>query len=338
MIETPISKNFKDIDYYKIKGLSSCCRVLIFLPGLGAFKENYIEFLNNFKLDYSSIYCLSLPEQGSKGVWTVGFIVDNLKEFIEFINDSNENEIHISGHSIGALSCLSFIVNYNSESEYELNQLDLNEVSLKKNQKNFIPNEPKESLMVTKLILFSPPDSFKVVLPPKLINYLKNKSLKKIKKILNIFINSPQKFFGYFNTKSYFKFKKNKLGNAQYFNLVVKDYNKIFEYVLRYNTIFELYKYSDFSFKSRVNNIVSNKQIIIHYGAFDWLLKPYFKRRIEIESNFNLNNSIRICRYKSLGHLLNRKNSLNINLNNQMITNKKVISYTKHFINNTYEN
>ena len=105
MIKT---KKVNGINYVAVKGNDNSDRILIFLPGIGSFKENYIKHLFKLRPYYKTLYSVDLPEQGSKRSWGIGNTVDNLKEFINIIDDNNIRSIHLSGHSVGALSAYSF--------------------------------------------------------------------------------------------------------------------------------------------------------------------------------------------------------------------------------------
>ena len=74
MFKTIVSENINGIEYFKLKG-NKPHKILIFMPGLGMYKENYISHLQNFINSYETIYCIDLPEQGSKYNWRIGNMV-----------------------------------------------------------------------------------------------------------------------------------------------------------------------------------------------------------------------------------------------------------------------
>ena len=140
---------------------------MIFLPGLGAYKENYIDFTYRISKKYQFIYILDLPQQGSKGNWTVGSMVDNLKEFLREKDNCSIKEIHLSGHSIGGVAILSFLTNPTENVEnFILSQNDLKDPKISDKLLNlgFLEIIP-ETEKITKLFLYSPCDAFGNVFP-----------------------------------------------------------------------------------------------------------------------------------------------------------------------------
>ena len=85
-------KTHNDIRYLLVNGIQNK-KALIFLPGLGAFKENYFEHALCLKNYYSAIYIFDLPEQGSKGSFTIGMMVRS--GVISFSKSPEANTIRV---------------------------------------------------------------------------------------------------------------------------------------------------------------------------------------------------------------------------------------------------
>jgi pimeloyl-ACP methyl ester carboxylesterase len=332
MFET---ENINGIHFLQIDGQLENGIILIFLTGIGTCKENYIEHLISFRSDYETIYTMDLPEQGSKGKWTIGNHVNNLKEFIRVLDNPHIRQIHLSGHSAGALAIISFLVNYNCDVENILLQRageprDYNDLTKTLEQSGFGQEVP-EAEKVSKLFLYAPPYSFNVVFPRKLSRVLERRSQAFIKVLFDIFINIPLLLLGFLGKNEYFRFSLNKSSQPQYFMLVLSNHKDFFNYVSRYETLFELFKKVDESLKIKVSKILEDKKILIQYGSIDWLLKPNNRKKKSFEDHYKMHSDIKVVRHKFLGHILNRKFYLNINLNRQMITNSSVIKTSKEF-------
>ncbi|MEN8153322.1 MAG: hypothetical protein ABFR75_04810 [Acidobacteriota bacterium] len=325
-----------DISYIKVDGQNKLNKVLIFLPGIGACKENYIEHLKSLDHYYSKLYSLDLPEQGSKGTWRIGNMVSNLNEFIKIIDDNSVHSIDLAGHSAGAIAILSFILSYNNSVEEKLCDL-----FLKSDRKNLINSVLENSEFgksppiiekIGKLFLYAPPDSFGIVFPKKLSSSLSGVKEINLSKALNIIVNTPMAFFNLFTRNPYFEVKKNHLKKPQYFKLVVENHNLFFQYIFRYLTIFELYYFLNSELQELIRKKLSEKTILIQFGRLDWLIKPFFKRKKKLNDILGLSGKEKIKIHKFLGHLLNKRASLNINLNRQMITNPDVIKESIKYI------
>lgn len=328
------SKNQNNISYFELEGKSDDYRILIFLPGIGAYKENYLDHLQYFAGLYSKIYALDLPQQGSKGLWTIGNMIDNLKEFIRWIDGSKITEIHLGGHSAGSLAIISFLVNYNQSIEQIFAENSENKISrniYSKLLSNGFTDSPPEADKVTKLFLYATPDSFNVVFSQKLSGKMKDWRKWTLKFCLDLVVNIPMKLLKIFtiNTKTDFRFNGKSL--VQFYGLLIENHREFLNYVSNYKTIFEIYWNVDHQFKALISNSIGERKVLIHYGSCDWLLKPWLKSR-NIERNYQFNNNIQIVRWNKLGHILRNRKRLDINMNQQMITNRNIIERTKLLI------
>ncbi len=320
------------ISYITLEGTGAKGSVLIFLPGVGACKKNYIYHLESFRPYYSKIYSIDLPEQGSKGEWKIGTMVDNLAKFIRIIDSDSINKIDLAGHSGGALAILSFIFNYNSKVEMGLLK-NLNNInnsdhgSLIKDllyDSNFAKKTP-ESIKVDKLFLYAPPDNFNIVLPRKLAKALNNMKESHLALLLNTFINRPLLYMSYLKRSKYFKFKISDSKKPQFFCLIVQDHTSILDYIESALNLFEVIKIIKNDSRYRMDEILKGNNILIQYGSLDWILKPFFTRAKSLEETYKFSSDVKTVRHKNLGHFLNKKMGPDINLNAQMLTNKNVI-------------
>ncbi len=330
-----VTESINGISFLRIDGQINNGTILIFLSGIGTCKENYIDHLDSFKSYYETIYSMDLPEQGSKGNWTIGNHVNNLKEFIRILDNSTINKIHLAGHSAGALAIISFLVNYNCDVEYILmesgGEKENNNEQTKKLEGAGFGQKVAEANKVDKLFLYAPPYSFNDVFPRTLSRFLGRQSQSFIKSLLNIFINRPMQFFQYFGKNEYFRFSINKTSQPQYFNLILSNYKAFFDYVSKYETIFEIYEKLDSKLKLDVSKRLEEKSILIQFGSLDWLLKPGIWRKADLENRLKMKANIKVIKHKYLGHVLNHKFRLDINLNHQMITNNTIIKISKEF-------
>ncbi len=316
------------IQYLSIRGNDNQNRILIFLPGIGAIKENYFVYAKSIAQNYNKTYILDLPEQGSKGKWTIGTMADNLREFIKEKDRDSIKEIHLAGHSAGAIAVLSFMYNYNSKIEnYFINNL------AKESNKNIIFKKAKaigfiktftEKKKITRLILYAPIDEFEVVVSKKVIKIISKLNEYFLKIIFNFFVNLPMLIINKLGKYKYVKIKLSKNCKLQYFGLKINDTKSFFEYIYNYTTIFQLYQYFENNEKTQLSNVLTDKQIIIHYGSKDWLLKSLKRNKVKMLVNFRMHNEFEIIEHKKLGHLLANEFNLDINLNSQMLTNKNV--------------
>lgn len=327
--------NINGINYFMISGHVSNGRVLIFLPGIGAYKENYCQHLAYFRDHYQYIYAIDLPEQGSKGVWSIKCMVDNLNEFIHYC-DSNEIQcFHLSGHSIGALAVFSSIISYNNCYGNSLFYKTIE--SIKDNEKNDLLylNEllfnKRLNKKVSKLILYSPPNSFNIVLPKRIAGWIKTLNQSKVRRLLNFMVNFPMILLKKRKHKQFVDFKITKTGKPQYFNLVLNDHILFFDYIQNYKTVFELNEKNSYPFSELITNSIGTKKILIQYGLYDWVIKPFIGKN-EFERKYSIHSSIDIVSHKHIGHFLRKRYSIDINLNKQFITNKNVLEQTTEFI------
>jgi hypothetical protein len=283
--------------------------------------------------DYAFLYCLDLPEQGSKGSWTIGNMVDNLKEFINSIDDPFIDEIHLAGHSAGATAIISFLCNYNAELEI-INSNSNDDKLLETLVEKGLGKAIKEQQKVSKLFLYSPPDSFEIVFPKKLSSFLKARSLPFNKVFFNLIVNWPMILLKLFTTNKYVNFSRDSTGSLQYFKLIPMDYKAFFDYLLTYVSIFEWHEISGSIFEKSLKSSFQDKNILICYGSNDWLIKPFFRRKETLKKALKLTDSVKVIKHKSLGHLLSNKWRFDINLNSQFITNKNVITESKKQLKN----
>lgn len=321
-----------NISSLEISGKNLKDKVLIFYPGLGAYKENYIAFSESLASNYKSVYILDLPEQGAKGEWTIGNMVDNLKEFINKIDNENLSEIHLAGHSAGAVAIISFLCNMDRAIE---------DIFLNSNNKISMSSSliemgfgqlPLESKKVTKLFLYSPCDSFANVFPKFLVKQLMRLNEKRAMQVMNILINKPSRFLKTLTLNKKFNFKINTNKKPQYFRLVLKNHKAFFNYIYNYKCIFELNEILDNKLRKRINNALSSKQIVIQFGSFDWLLISKNRCKKEMLNNFKVCSNVEIIEHNKLGHFLGKPFSLDLNLNNQMLINKSVINTSLNYI------
>lgn len=335
-----ISKRIiEGISYSRIEGTGTKNNILIFIPGIGTYRANYVSHLRSFIEYYSFIYILDLPEQGSKGSWRIGDMVDNLKEFIKEIDSTEITNIDLGGHSAGALAIISFLMNYNSKVEDFL--IKENENKNKFNEKLFeagFTESFPESRKVNLVLMYCPPHSFNAVFPRSFSIVLKNKKASYIKNILDVVVNVPMRIIHWFQRNNDFKFSLEGSDLPYYYNLKLTDHQRFFDYVSKYETFFELYQKLNASNEKRVAEIISGKRIFIQTGGLDWLINSY-RMNENLRSEFcKCQSEIKFKKHKLLGHLLRKKLRFDINLNNQMVTNKEVLSESKHFIEKNYGN
>lgn len=323
------SKSINQICYYEIDGHGPGKKILIFLPGIGSKKENYIVHLNSFIACYETIYAIDLPEQGSKGEWRIGVMVDNLKEFIRLMVTDNDIKIDLAGHSAGALSILSFIFNYNGRIEnYILDFMttgsqDLSKTMFELKQHGFL-SVPQEAKNVERLLLYSIPLYLNTRSIISLCNHLKNRDQKSVKKLLNWIVNYPLKLFRLLMKKPLVDFEISKSARVQYFNLLINDHHSFCDYISRYPTIFTFME-RKYIPESDINEVVANRNILIQYGSFDWLSKHFSNNPDNPSTLFRFHEKVTVKKHFLLGHFLRKKLCLDVNLNTQMLTNQNVI-------------
>lgn len=330
--------NIKGISFSQFNGENINGKVLIFLPGIGVVKENYILHLKSFISHYSQIYSIDLPEQGSNGSWCIGEMVNNLKIFINYIDNPNIKTIHLAGHSAGAVAIISFLLNYNVKVEQALSKLNNHIENFKeiiKEAKNlgFLKPIP-ETTKIEVLFLYSPPISFNNLLINKIANLtiIKNQILFKF--ILNFFVNIPMVIFKLFTSKRFVNFNLEKSNKPQYFNFVMKNHTRFLEYTKDYQTVFELSNNTIYNLHHDISELFIDKRILIQYGQIDWLLKFFLRRKNTLTNYYSISPKVDIIKHSYLGHFLRKKFHLDINLNNQMITNKSVIFKSINYILN----
>ncbi|WP_420580447.1 alpha/beta fold hydrolase [Reichenbachiella sp.] len=331
-------KRIKGIGYLSIAGIGNQSKALLFLPGTGAFKENYVTFLEEFRSVYGQIFVLDLPEQGSKGAWLFGQMSANLDEFINLKIDDTVHHIDLMGHSAGALAVLSHLTHYNILAEEGVSKLIQQKKMDKENLGHALSmakfcelrNEQKK---IKKVVLFSPPDSLGVAFPKFWAKILASLNTFVIRVFLNVFINFPLKVMGWFLSKSQTRpsFKKSK--KPQFFALTFSDHHRFFNYIAHYKTIFELFHYLDNHFQDKLKSALQDKELCIQYGSMDWVLKPTFRIN-ELENNYLIDDSIVIYCHQGLGHLLKKRRSLDLNLYDQLLINRKVVEKTRQFLTN----
>jgi pimeloyl-ACP methyl ester carboxylesterase len=322
------------INYRKINGNDNENKILIFLPGIGASIDNYEIFARKLINYYSCIYLIDLPSQGSFGEWKIGIIVDMLRIFIE--KYVNENTLHLAGHSAGALAILSYFFNYNSETENKISTLNLHDKTRLWNQ--VITMEPVYVDNVEAIHLYAIPYNFKLVFPAEISNYLSRSNSKFVKFILNSFVNWPQKLIRILNENDYSVDEKIFEPCIRYHNLVIDDHKAFFNYIAKYETLFQHLHLNSLKSDQIIKSRFSGINIAFHYGTFDWIIKPYSKSYMIKAMKILLPNKMQEFQYKGLGHLLNNKYQLDINLNTNMLRNEDVIKNTIKTIERTNGN
>ena len=325
----------KGINFSQLKGKSNNGKILIFLPGIGALKENYSQHLQAFLNSYSSIYSINLPEQGSVGNWSIGTMVENLKTFISYIDNPNINIIHLAGHSAGAIAVLSFLINYNTtvENNFISKKTPTNCNPADKIKKEIYIKQIPESKKVEKIVLYSPPTSLKNEKTKKIILSKITRNQTVVRFTLNLFVNFPMMLFKPFTSGEKTNFKIEKSNKPQYYFFIMDNYRRFLDYTLNYQTIFELVSDPTNINISDIYKALNNKNILIQYGSFDWLIKFFLIRNRSLANLYNISPNVKIVKHTWLGHFLRKKYHLDINLNNQMITNSKVIKESLKFLN-----
>lgn len=321
------------ISYSIIETGSESGDILIFLPGFGASKDNYRVHLGSFRAFYSRIVAIDLPEQGSKGLWRIGAMVDNLTEFIDSLDDDAVKCIDLAGHSTGALAILAYVCNYNSAVENELlfavNRSSAEtrhfEVSACLTNTRFGRMTPS-MMKVRNLFLYAPPDKFGVTFPEKACRWLSSLSERTLYRLLNVFINRPMQLLGLLQADSSRRLKINRSKKPQFFRLIVQDYRSFLEYIACSLSMFEIAMLANESIKNKISVIFETRNVLIQYGSLDWVIKPFFGRTAALERAFRISNETNIIRHQGLGHLLNKRLHPDIDLNVQMLTNHDIIS------------
>jgi pimeloyl-ACP methyl ester carboxylesterase len=330
-----------NISFREIEANGPPGRVLIFMPGIGTFKENYINHALAFKPLYSGIFLLDLPEQGSSGDWRIGVMAEQLREFIKTVDKESINRIDLIGHSAGSLAVLSFLLNHNSHSEnilFSENSDALDNGLWNIPEMNMINSgfgsEFPELKKIGKIVLYAPPDSFNTVFKRRHIRALQKRSEKFLRIGLNVIVNKPTQLLRFLKQDRKVKLTLNKIGKPQYFNLVIQDHKRFLNYMARNRTVFEIYHSSSPEFRKLIQDSISRKQVLIQYGGNDWLLKPFKNSGSGYEDKIRIAPEIVIVRHKRLGHMLNKTSGSDINMNLQMVTNEHVLQTTKSFITN----
>lgn len=329
--------NFNGLSILEAKGRGLSNKILIFLPGIGAYKENYISHVINFIPFYRKLFIIDLPEQGSKGKWRIGTTADNLKEFLVHISNECES-IDLGGHSAGALASIACILNYDSTIEKEIidcyNGTNFKAAALNTFLKD--SNFGKPTVVFKKLkniFLYAPPDTFDIVFKRSHSQMLGRLKEHTVKRILDIFLNAPMKIMGLLTLHNKVTFKFTSQDKPQFFALVVKDYQDFFHYVNHYPTIFELLPHLENDLQKRIQKALKGKRILIQYGSFDWLIKPFGKRKKSITESFSYLPNTTIHKIKFCGHILSKRFNPDVNMNSQMVAHKEIIMNSIHFIN-----
>lgn len=327
--------NYQGISFFQIKGRNANGKILIFLPGIGAVKENYIIHLKSFISHYSFIYSIDLPEQGSKGFWGIGEMVENLKIFISSVDSSNIKSIHLAGHSAGAIAIISFIINYNKKVECKLSELNSidDTINLIEDAKNLGFLKPiQETTKIEVLLLYSPPTSFSNNLTKIMVHLPIMEHQILFKFILNIFVNIPMVLLKIFTSDRFTNFNLEKSSKPQYYKYIMSNHKRFLSYTSDYETIFELFNDISYNLQPDISRLLIGKKILIQYGGFDWLLKFFLKRKKTLSDFYGISPNIEVVKHLWLGHFLRKKYRLDINLNNQMITNEAVIGKSQNYI------
>jgi len=331
--------NINGISYGFIETGSASSRILIFLPGIGAYKESYIRHIKAFTHYYAKMFILDLPEQGSKGSWQIGYMVENLAEFIQSIDSSEISRIDLAGHSAGALAAISFLANYNTRVEQRLSEAvtSISSGTAIKSMPSledtgFATRKP-EAEKIRKLLLYAPPDSFDHVFDRLYSIGLAGKSEEFVRKMLNIVVNRSMLLMGFFSSSRYFRFRLDRSGKPQYFRLIINDHIRFLKYTSEYLTLFEVFHFMDKPEREKLAAILAEKQILVQYGSSDWIVKPFKKRIRDFGESLKIADSIKLVRHKFQGHMLNHRFRADINMNAQMVTNPGVISESIGFIN-----
>ena len=316
----------------------NCGRILIFMPGIGAFKESYIEHVSAFSDLYSAIYLVDLPGQGSVGEWQIGIMVEQLAELIRSFDSPEIDRIDLAGHSAGALAAITFLTNYNSRTEERLAE-SIHVIEAEEALKNlpslagtgFATSLP-EVKKVRKLLLYAPPDSFDIVFDRIYSSGLSARSEKAFRRILNSVVNRPMLFLRLFSSSRYFRFRLDRSGKPSYFKLVINDHRRFLKYTSGYLTIFEIIRGVSPSERESILNMIAEKEILVQCGTNDWNVKPSLRRRRSYQDNIRISGNIKILMHRHLGHMLNRRRRPDINMNLQMVTNPDVIAESRVFI------
>jgi pimeloyl-ACP methyl ester carboxylesterase len=311
-------------------------RVLIFHPGIGAYKESYVRFLDRLAPYYSSIYCIDLPEQGSKGRWRIGVMTDNLRELVRLIDNENVDRIDLGGHSAGALAVLSFLLNYNSDTEQliiDSLKVSSGETALNRILKeNGFSNALPEIKKIRCAFLFSPPYSFDSVISNKLTVRLGSMSRGSLRRLMNFLVNYPLRLVGTLSTGKYFRFSVDRSNKVQFFRLTTDDHKSLMEYISGYITPFELYNHLDSENKQKLELALSNYKIVIQLGGNDWVAGNFIFQGNNREELFRIAPGIITHKHRLLGHLLRRRLSPDVNLNLQALTHGSVTRMTTSYI------
>lgn len=355
------SKILDGIQYIEFSGHhSQNSKVCIFLPGLGAFKENYIHLAEYFRSFYEQIFILDLPQQGSTGKWRIGTICDHLKFFIEKKVNSN-TEITLAGHSAGAYSILYFMLGYSGKLENYL----IEHASAHNTDKTLADGEAQlpstlsedfsrrleyiNHLKVNRILLYAPPDQLRQALPYILLSKLYPLKNKTVGTLLNILVNYPQAFLNLFHS-GYIKFNFSAVSNRnhhiRFLGLKVEDHKTLLDYLTQVPDISQYINFLESILQNEkkapdntlyqvirlTRNKISSIKKQLHYGTTDWIVRSFPNRESSYTHTFKYYDPIQIIRHKGLGHKLSKRYSVDFNLNLQFINNKDVMHQSLSFI------
>jgi pimeloyl-ACP methyl ester carboxylesterase len=324
------------VSYFRLIGDLKNKRVLVFLPGIGTFKENYIRHLQSFTSYYEFIYAIDLPEQGSKGQWSIGEMVENLAIVIKAEILPAYQCIHLAGHSAGSIAVLSYMFNYNKRAEACISKNMVHSFSadeaIAEAKKHGFLSPPIGTELIEKLFLYATPTSFVSYssIKKRIVSALGNQSLFKF--VLNAFVNYPMLVMKKFTSDRTINFLLDKQGRAQFYNLVLSDHHRFFHYVEGYYTIFDLYKEAKARTRKEIDKTLQQFDTVLQYGSDDKLIKFFLRKKEKLRDYYQISSKIRLIEHQSLGHLLLEGKGFVVNMNSQVLTNKKVNSTTIKYI------
>jgi pimeloyl-ACP methyl ester carboxylesterase len=329
------------LSYLKFGGQDDNGPLMLVLPGIGAFKENYITFAEQLAPYYSKGLILDLPQQGSKGRWRLGDMTELVDQLLQ--REGTARPLLLVGHSAGGAAALSHHLGINRDvEEHLISHSEIVEQLLAGSQKSTITGltdfsnlleskldtaMKRQPQRAAKLILCAPPYNFATVFPPSLNKYLREWSSESLALLINLLTNLPFKMMSHF-TKMRFKAPGIRLFDTNYFSLTIDDHQEFVEYILdAIHPMMLLSLMQQLGFPQAKDSKQVEKLLI--YGKKDWLVRGNTKW---YQEKFSPLPSCEILSLKDAGHIFIENSIMDVNINTQFLRHGEFLDAVKSFI------
>lgn len=384
---------------YYIKPKTFNAKGVLILPGILSTRKQFDLLSKRLAYHGYGILSIDLPSQAeSHGEWRLGLISEFVFAGVRELRNRGAKKVTVIGHSAGAVGSMFAALSYNRTIETEIYKTFEEYINLTDELSSYDPSNPEHSEAINKIeeeivrtytaikqyilaslksgrfrakinsfVLLAPPPKFQEVMPPKIARWIGSPDKRKIKWVIDTFINKPLKW-NLLRYKNPLKWKRsknfeeyveytgpNKNSNVPtFFFLRVPDIKDFMEYIANvknpcdYAKLLNHFRSKSQFIRAFLDRVVRPIPKLFVYGKWDSLLKGFTprlffsqgltiskKRHEEISSIYSLMGNQKTIIVPNTGHFLNEGDLYGINLRKQVMQDSRIVREILSFLDST---